>query len=80
MSPKAVPLPVTILNSEPGLHGIACLVAELSKFLEPTSSCCCCFFFLMCLYLQITQARRQVYFFAGVCDPTRRGTKGALEA
>ena len=51
MSPKAVPLPVTILNSEPGLHGIACLVAELSKFLEPTSSCCCCcccfFFFLI---------------------------------
>ena len=56
MSPKAVPLPMTILNSEHGLHGIAYLVAELSKFLEPTASCC--------LYLKITQARRQVYFFA----------------
>ena len=64
MSPKAVPLPVTILNSEPGLHGIACLVAELSKFLEPTSSCFS-FFWKMCLYLQITQARRQVNFFCG---------------
>ena len=30
----------------------------------------------MCLFLQITQARRQVYFFAGVCDPTRRGALG----
>ena len=45
MSPKAVLFPVVIFTtSEPGLHGIAWLVAGISKFLEPTSSCCCCFF------------------------------------
>ena len=64
MSPKAVLLPVAIftnLNSEPGLHGIAWLVAELFKFLEPTSSYC--FFYFMCLYIQVTQARRRAIFF-----------------
>ena len=53
MSLRAVLLPVAIftnLNSEPGLHGIAWLVAKLSKFLEATSSF---FFYFLFFYVPI---------------------------
>ena len=54
MSPKAMLLPVamfTNLSSEPGLQGIAWLVAKFSKLLEPTLVK---FKKMSCLYLQIT--------------------------